>query len=265
MTKAIKILCVHGVGHGEADPNLVPSWTGAINKAVERCSPKAQIQLDFLHYDQYFQDAESNLATYTEAVAKLLMSGIIHGIGDLFTRSRGFFDFPEQVKWTAGMVAQWTADEKLRAKTRTVLLDKIVTESYDVVCAHSLGSLICYDTFRQNAAAIKGRYFVSFGSQIGNPFVRDVFAGRVEPLAARMWYHLFNPDDHVLTAQLNIAADNFSQVITEFDIPNDIINHDAAHYLAHVNTSNTVWRQASGASLGKAMSRGVKAFSAASA
>ncbi len=265
MAKAMKILCVHGVGHGETDPNLVPSWTEAITQAVGRWTPDTQLQLDFLHYDQYFQDAESNLATYAEAVAKLLMSGIVHGVGDLFTRSRGFFDFPEQVKWTAGMVAQWTADEKLRAKTRKVLLAKVAAESYDLVCAHSLGSLICYDTFRQKPDVIKGKYFVSFGSQIGNPFVRDVFAGRVEPLDARMWYHLFNPDDHVMTAQLNITADNFSQVITEFDIPNDIINHDAAHYLAHVNAANTVWRQASGASLGKAISRGIKAFSAASA
>ncbi|MGA7980616.1 MAG: caspase family protein [Chromatiaceae bacterium] len=265
MAKTMKILCVHGVGHGEADPNLEPSWTEAITQAVARWSPNAQPQLDFLHYDDYFQNAESNLATYAGAVSKLLMSGIVHGIGDLYTRSRDFFDFPEQVKWTAGMVAQWTADEKLRARTRKALLDKVGDDSYDLVCAHSLGSLICYDTFRQNAAAIKGSIFVSFGSQIGNPFVRDVFAGRVEPLDAKMWFHLFNPDDHVLTAQLNIAAENFSQVITEFDIPNDIINHDAAHYLAHANASNTVWRQAAGASLGKAVSRGIKAFSAAGA
>ncbi len=265
MAKTMNILCVHGVGHGEADPQLVPSWTRAITAAIGRWSPDTQLQLDFLHYDDYFQDAESNLATYSAAVAKLLMSGIVHGVGDLFTRSRGFFDFPEQVKWTAGMVAQWTADDKLRARTRKALLDKVGAGSYDMVCAHSLGSLISYDTFRQNAAAIEGKYFVSFGSQIGNPFVRDVFAGRIEPLAARKWYHLFNPDDHVMTAQLNIAADNFSQVITEFDIPNDIINHDAAHYLAHVNAENTVWRQASGTSLGKAVSRGIKAFGSASA
>jgi metacaspase-1 len=265
MAKTLKILCVHGVGHGEADPNLVPSWTDAITKAVGRWSPDMQVQLDFLHYDDYFQDAESNLATYAEAVGKLLASGIVHGVGDLFTRSRGFFDFPEQVKWTAGMVAQWTADDKLRTRTRKALLDKVGADAYDLVCAHSLGSLICYDTFRQNAAAIQDKTFVSLGSQIGNPFVRDVFAGRVEPLDARMWYHLFNPDDHVMTAQINIAADNFAQVITEFDIPNDIINHDAAHYLSNANAANTVWRQASGASLGKAVSRGIKAFSAASA
>ncbi len=265
MAKVLKIFCVHGVGHGEADPKLIPSWTNAITTAIDRWSSDTQIQLDFLHYDDYFQDAASNLASYAEAIGKLLMSGIVHGVGDLFTRSRGFSDFPEEVKWTAGMVAQWTADDKLRARTRKALLDKVGADSYDLVCAHSLGSLICYDTFRQNAAAINGKTFVSLGSQIGNPFVRDVFAGRIEPLDAKMWYHLFNPDDHVMTAQLNIAADNFSQVITEFDIPNDIINHDAAHYLAHVNAENTVWRQASGASLGKAVSRGIKAFGAASA
>lgn len=263
MSKTINILCVHGVGHGEADPQLIPSWTAAITQAVERWNPDAKVTLDFLHYDDYFQDADHNIATYAEAVSRLLTSGIINGLGDFFKPSRGLFDIPQQLRWTAGMVAQWSAEEGLREKTRKVLLDQLKTKDYDFVCAHSLGSLICYDTFRQNMDAISNKVFVSFGSQIGNPFVRDIFAGRIEPLKAKAWYHLFNPYDHVLTARISLVADNFSQIITAFDIPNDILNHDAAHYLRAPNAIDSVWRNISGATVPVALKRSLRVFKTA--
>jgi metacaspase-1 len=52
---------------------------------------------------------------------------------------------------------------------------------------------------------------------------------------------LFNSEDHVLTRPLQITADNFRQVITQFDIPNDVLNHNATWYLSHTNTVATVW------------------------
>lgn len=265
MSKSINILCIHGVGHGEADPQMVPSWTGAINQAVSRWNPDAQVTLDFLHYDAYFQDAEHSVLTYAEAVGRLLASGVINGIGDFFSRSRGLFDIPQQLRWTAGMVAQWAAEEDLRQKTRQALLDQLNTKPYDLVCAHSLGSLISYDTFKRNPKAIKDKVFVSFGSQIGNPFVRDVFAGRIEPLKAKAWYHLFNPHDHVLTARIRLQADNFSQIVTPFDIPNDVLNHDAAHYLQAPNAIDGVWRNVSGANVPVALTRTLSIFKAAKA
>ena len=107
------------------------------------------------------------------------------------------------------MVAQWSTDDELRENLRDLILKKMRSNSYDVVLAHSLGSLICYDTFVRNADEIEGKVFVSFGSQIGNPAVRDVFAGRIQALATSKWYHLFNPDDRVLTRPLEIADGQF--------------------------------------------------------
>ena len=166
----------------------------------------------------------------------MLASGVVHGLGDLFSRSRGLFDIPDVVRWTAGMVAQWVSDDALRADARARILEALSEGSYDVVCAHSLGSLICYDAFTQNPAAIRGKHFVSFGSQIGNPLVRDSFAGRLMPLAqATNWYHLYNPDDHVLTADIRLSAPNFIDVGTQFDIPNDPLNHSAVWYLSLIH------------------------------
>ena len=98
---------------------------------------------------------------------------------------------------------------------------------YSLVCAHSLGSLLCYDTFQRDAAVMAGKGLLTFGSQIGNPSVRDCFGGRIAPLdRARRWYHLFNREDHVLTARIKIDAPNFPEVLTEFDKAGDILNHD---------------------------------------
>ena len=246
MSKEISLLCVHGVSHSEIDPEFRSSWTKTITAAVHSCDPDLKPTIDFLEYDDLFDKAELNPATYAIALGKLLASSIVHGIGEI-SRSRGITDLPEIVKWTAGMVAQWSTDAELREKLRDVVLAKMGSRSYDVVLAHSLGSLICYDTFVRNPKEIKDRVFVSFGSQIGNPAVRDVFAGRIEALASRKWYHLFNPDDHVMTYPVKIAADNFVQVIEKFDIPNDVLNHSATWYLGHVNTLASVWRDVVGA------------------
>lgn len=136
-----------------------------------------------------------------------------------------------------------STDEQLRKDLGQLILDKIEGKTYDMVLAHSLGSLICCDTFLHDSNAIKDAIFVSFGSQIGNPAVRDVFAGRIQPLTCRKWYHLYNPGDHVLTYPLDIRADNYQQVIVSFDIPNDALNHDATWYLSHTSTVATVWHE----------------------
>ena len=259
MPNPISVLCVHGIGHGDVDGDLVPSWTAAIKQSLQHWNADTTITVDFLRYDPLFEGAPLNPVTYAEAFAKLIASGVIHGIGDLFG-ARGLFEIPDRIRWTAGMVAQWVSDDDLRDQACAAVLAKMGEQNYDVICAHSLGSLICYDTFRRNPNAISGKYFVSLGSQIGNPCVRDVFAGRIEPVEATTWYHLYNPDDHVLTAEIHLSADNFTEVNAEFDIPNDILNHDAAHYLGHDNTRDTVWRAVAGIGARGLVSRSLKTF-----
>jgi hypothetical protein len=241
MSKQLTLLCVHGVSHSEIDPEFQASWTRAIRSAAQSCDPNIELTIDFLEYDDLFDKAKLNLGTYTVALGKLLVSTVTNGIDDLLTRGRGIGDIPEVIKWTAGMVAQWSTDDSLRKQLRQSVLKKMRSRNYDAVLAHSLGSLICYDTFVRNSDVIKGKVFVSFGSQIGNPAVRDVFAGRIKALACQRWYHLFNPDDRVLTCPIKDAADNFEQVIEQFDVPNDLLNHNATYYLTHANTLASVW------------------------
>lgn len=246
MSKPLSLLCVHGVGHQEVDPDFRSSWTKAITFAMQSYDPELEPTIDFLEYDDLFDHAALNPVTYGLAFGKLLASMVIHGIGDALPRTRGLGDVPETIKWTAGMVAQWSTESTLRASSRDAVLKKMQSKSYDAVLAHSLGSLICYDTFVRNPNAFDDKVFVSLGSQIGNPAVRDVFAGRIQPLVGRKWYHLFNPEDHVMTSPIELPADNFQPVATPFDIPNDFLNHNATWYLGHANTVATVWRDLAG-------------------
>lgn len=261
MTSTISVLCVHGIGHGDVDPNLEQSWTDAIATGLKAWDQDITVMCDFLRYDDLFEQAPLDPVTYGSAFAKLLASGVVHGVGDLLTRERGLFELPAKIRWTAGMVAQWISEDQLREKARALIWNKLQTGDYGVVCAHSLGSLLCYDTFLRTPKAIKGKYFVSLGSQIGNPCVRDTFAGRIKTLEqATRWFHLYNPVDHVFTADIHMAADNFEEVGTEFDVPNDILNHEATWYLRHQQTRSTVWRELSEAKAPKIISRGLQQF-----
>src|SRR5262249_9634919 len=86
------------------------------------------------------------------------------------------------------------------------------------------------------------------GSQIGNTFVRGIFAGRVGPLpSVARWFHLYNENDHVFTAPLDfgdfLTAANFTEVETPFGnrLSGFADNHDALAYLTHPATLDAVW------------------------
>ncbi len=238
----LKVLCIHGVGHGDADPTWEPLWQESVDHGIGRWNPELELEFHFSRYDDIFAKAKLNPATVAEAVFRLTGSLATHGVGDLLRRKRGFGELKESVRWTAGMVAQWTADEKLRADTRERIKQDVLSFKPDVILAHSLGSLVAYDLFAREGALLKNRYFVSFGSQIGNPGVRATFGGRIQPLTqAKKWYHLYNKHDDVLTAPLKIAADNFRQVQADFDIEG-FMDHAGECYLGHENTTNTVWQ-----------------------
>ena len=48
MPDRLSILCVHGIGHGDSDPALMPSWREAITRDLQRWSPGLQADFAFL-------------------------------------------------------------------------------------------------------------------------------------------------------------------------------------------------------------------------
>ena len=65
-----------------------PSWTDALASDIRRWNPEMEVTVDFLQYDDLFDHAPLNILTYGAALAKLMASGIIHGIGDALRRAR---------------------------------------------------------------------------------------------------------------------------------------------------------------------------------
>lgn len=257
-SRALRILCLHGVHHQEGLPLSEQPWIEAIQASVASYgAPAADIR--WVPYNQAFEDAHLDPGDVLESAAKLAAAGAWYGLGDLFrtrafTTARGLGD---TLRWTAGMVVQWSENEALRAALRDILRTALGDPDWraDILLAHSLGSLIAYDTLaRQEAAATRAARdltLVTFGSQIGFPAVRAAFGGRIVPIAGlRQWFHLYNRRDHAFTAPLDVrfpageARPNFVQCATEFDVPNDPLNHDAREYLRHCETRRLFWRYA---------------------
>lgn len=274
MATPLRVLCVHGVGNQEANLAWQPMWEDAIFAGLRTWNQSVEVETDFLQYDGHFKDAGFDVWDVVEGAAGLGASAIVHSIGDaiggLFGRrgmsgagepaARGGLD--DSIRWTAGMVLQWASDEKLRKRLQATLLAKLKAFKPDLIAAHSLGSLLTYDTLLRNPAEAARKIVVTFGSQIGHPGVRSTYAGRIEPLAsAGHWYHLFNDNDRVLTKRLKIHSDNFTQIETLFDVPHDALDHAAERYLGHQATLEQVWRPI--ASAMSATPRGVRGMGAA--
>jgi hypothetical protein len=132
--------------------------------------------------------------------------------------------------------------------TRKRVLDVVAAVEPVVILAHSLGSLVTYNAFshpdarRVSSALARARY-VTLGSQLGNAFVvGNLTAGRIEPLPVQFWHHLYNDDDDVFTAPIELwETAAFRQVETPFDI-GGFADHSAVEYLRHPNTVENVWR-----------------------
>lgn len=259
----MKILAIHGVGHGDAKTDWKPQWQQAIARGLGNWRPGLAPDIEFLAYDDLFEKAPLNVGEVTEALFRLGASGLFYGLSDRLRSRGGLAGALDSVRWTAGMIAQWVALEDLRGQLRARLADAIRRLQPDAVLAHSLGSLLAYDALRRDEAAggtlTQGLTFVTFGSQIGNPAVRSVFGGRIEPLdGSRFWWHLFNEEDDVFTCPIGLPAGaRFRQVDTFFDLPG-YADHDGATYLGHDNTALTVWQD-----LAATVARGRRAPAAA--
>ena len=247
LDRPLKLLCVHGIGHQEAEPNFRTSWLAAIDQAIRSVDPAQAYAVDFFQFDDLFEHDSTTGPAYAAAFLRLLSSLLVNGLDDELRSARGFGDVPDIFRRTVVMVAQLVANVPLRATLRGQFAKAVSDGGYDAVLAHSLGSLIAYDTLARQDGLLDGKTLVTFGSQIGHPAIRDLFAGRIQMPKLGRWFHLYNPDDHVLTAPIRIVDPQYKQVDEPFDIPNDLLNHDATWYLSHRNTVDSVWRALVGA------------------
>jgi hypothetical protein len=243
--RKVRVLAVHGVGHQEKDRGWQATWSAAVRRGLERWDPSVEVAVRYLEYDAIFERHPADPLVVARGVARLLASWAKHGLLGLLPGRRGILDVPEAVRWTAGMVVQWAALPRLRRDLRAAFAREAAAFPPDLVLAHSLGSLLAYDSLARDAALARGRPLVTFGSQVGHPTVRSAFGGRIVCPAVARWFHLFNPEDAVFTDRIGLRDPRFREVTTEFDVPGPM-DHDAGPYLDHRETALTVWREAAG-------------------
>jgi metacaspase-1 len=266
----VKILCVHGVGHAEQDPHWNQPWRDAITSAFTRWNNRNAPEFSVVAYDDLFANAPLDPIEYAAAVAELLASAAWHAIaGPSRATAFGPPDLGKYAgRWFAGMVAQWIVDGNLRRACRDAISNEIDRFQPDIVCAHSLGTLLCYDLFTFDDTGrqkIRNRTFISFGSQIGNTFVKaKAWGGRVPMLPAKHWYHLFNHQDGAFTAEIQEPGfANFLEVVTD-----SVAGHAATTtgnnpgYLDHPNTSTSVWQPLARPAAARLLTRAVTATDA---
>lgn len=244
MTTTLKVMCVHGLGdHRQSDWQI--AWPAAVRKSIPG-NLDLKLEFVFVTYDDIFETVKLSPWETLAAAAKLLASGATSAFG----RRKGFLgDISEKVRWTAGYVVAWVEDDGFKARSRKRILDALVQHKPDVVVAHSLGSLVTYNAFTHPdakaapyAPLLAKATYVTFGSQINNPFViKNTTNGRVQEIAVRFWHHLFNKHDDIFTAPIrNWNVANFRQTDTPFDLEG-VGDHEAGGYLGHRNTIDNVW------------------------
>ena len=244
----MKILLVHGVGHCDANPDYYHDWKRVITAQLAAAGLPEEPEYGELHYDDIFDKHNHATPVYLKAVAELVAAAAWHAIADplagLFRPTRGFGD---DVRWKAGMVAQLCVEPDLRKELHDLVADALAADDYDLIAAHSLGTLVTYDFLRNDPrgrrAAANMRY-LTFGSQINNVYARSkLFPGPIKMPNVKFWFHLFNKHDPVLTAPITLKDDNFLQVLTPSAAGHDPIGTDAQPgYLNHPNTAQLVWR-----------------------
>ncbi len=244
----LRILTIHGVGGHEQHTGWQNQWKDTIHEQLALGGVSSdQVEIEALAYDEHFAADPLDPGDMTEALIRLSSSWLWTGISGLFRRRRGWSvtDLPDKFSWTAGMVVKWVDDDhNLRSKTRKALADHIGAFDPHLICAHSLGALVLYDTYRWHRSGsdlFKGRTVLTFGTQIGHPSVRSQF-GRVTTIrSAANWFHAYNKHDIVFTAQIRLSDANYQQLDAEFDEDGSLLNHDADLYLSEPEVTSRFW------------------------
>lgn len=244
MSKKVTVLCIHGLGN-HSDGVWEGRWRSAVEQAF-KLPGDYELKFEFLNYDHLFEKVDLSFFETVEAAARLGWSGITSVFRP---RARARPGLTERIRWTAGYVVAWCADDAFKKETREFMLSEVVKRKPDIILAHSLGSLLSYDAFAHKDAeaeavkkVLKNAVYITLGSQLNNPFViGNLTNGRIGELAVEFWHHLFNRHDSVFTRPIvNTGAANFRQTLTPFDIEG-VADHDATEYLGHQQTIADVW------------------------
>jgi hypothetical protein len=237
--KETKILCIHGIGGQDKKISIQKRWKDEISKHLKSTNKDA---IYFMRFDKCFTMQNANIKDYVILFYDIFLKKIEKKKTDqkLFQIKEWFDNYPD-------MVVEFLQDKGVRKVLRNKLKDCIIEHQPDIIYAHSLGTLICYDFFTQeeNQTGYEHITLITSGSQLGNPNLSKHNVNNVplQILPLKFWYNLHNPKDWVFANNsLSEYQDinNFKEINTEFSEALSL-NHDAEDYIRNENTIKEVW------------------------
>ena len=245
----LRVWMVHGGVHGDEPAQALwrQQWQDAFETSARKAGYQGALEYRFARYDALFDDHPLDAWTVTRALTWLGLQA--PGPAPALDNAGLTESIDEQVRWTAGMALKWSESPPLRDALVTTLRQQYQDFRPQLVCAHDLGSLGCYDLFRRMVAAgegalLSGCGLFSFGSQLGHPALRSALGGRIEPLydaqgqGIGQWFELYNPQDMVFTRPLP-GNDARTHTVTESFLAPPV-HHDGAAYLAQSRVASDI-------------------------
>ena len=212
--KSMNILLIHGINTAE-NANTYTEWINAITSGLKSSNFSGEVNSTAVNYNEIFIDNYISPGTYAEAAVELIASTIWHPLlsSGAVPPPEPYGNFNDSIRAGAGMVAQWVTEQEVRSQCSNEIFSLIQSNKPDVIFAHSLGTLLCYDFFTHDPrrfTAFNQGTLVTFGSQINNPFVRDrMWPGQIQMIPVARWINIYNPHDPVFVAPLDVPAVHF--------------------------------------------------------
>lgn len=225
----LKILCIHGIGGKEDTINIWGyEWRNALKNHLGITDDN---DILFMKFDRFFKKYDAGFFDY---VGFALNS----------------FNIIEEKtiikKWTddySDMVIEFYNEKALQQELRRELRQYLDDFQPNIIYAHSLGSLMCYnffteDEFRDNYPDLT---LVTAGSQLGSEYLRNHIKYPIIRMPFKKWYNLNNGNDLVFASRDIVCDyDNFKQIETPFyEMFSE--NHDGLMYLNHEKAISEVW------------------------
>lgn len=234
--KNLKLLCIHGIGGKDASMNIKGGWGDQWKTAFNSMEFTSSANIELMRFDSFFNDENADWSDYWDFFQITFRNKREQKSLDMY-----FFDnYPD-------MVVEFLLNKDgVREKLREELKKKIEEENPDVIYAHSLGSMMCYDFFTQpeNSTQYKDIILVTAGSQLGNPKLRNHSLKQpVEMLPVKFWYNLNNSKDSVFARHEIVLPSNKNYKEVSTDFFGKSMGHDGLEYLNHSNAINNVWNQ----------------------
>ncbi|MDR2274889.1 MAG: hypothetical protein LBF27_28530 [Sphingobacterium sp.] len=235
-----KILCIHGIGGKDESmwekEKWAVQWRKTLKDHLRITKDEAVI---FMEFDSYFSKSRANAGDYV----RFFTDAFLASLGITKYREGGITYLKDNYP---DMVIEYLQNHNnIKRQLWASLRELILKHKPQIIYAHSLGSMMAYDFFKQqeNSIGFEDITLVTAGSQLGNnAIMRAYLGGSIVQLPIKKWYNLNNNIDLVFACRDIIAKHpNFKQVETFF-FEAKTANHNGWEYLNHKSAIAEVWK-----------------------